>query len=271
VDLMNPAASEVVAMRKEAFVDGEAACDRIHRQRLHPATVTRGLAHRDLLDRDATGATPRELTAPLATSNQVCVRICTLALIPIRSDTANDDAASTDEALVGRARTGDRAALDALLRRHYDRMYAVCRRMTGNDADAADATQNALIAVVRGLPGFDVRSQFSTWAYRIAVNSSIDELRRRSRRPAASLDEITPMRAETPDDTEQSADRIDVDAALRQLPPPFRAAVVLRDMCGLDYAEIAEILDLPPGTVRSRIARGRGALVRLLDPKRRVR
>jgi RNA polymerase sigma-70 factor (ECF subfamily) len=143
--------------------------------------------------------------------------------------------------------------------------------MTGNDADAADAAQNALIAVVRGLDSFDIRSQFSTWAYRIAVNSSIDELRRRSRRSAASLDEIPPVRAETRDDTEQSADRIDVDAALRQLPPPFRAVVVLRDMCGLDYAEIAEILELPPGTVRSRIARGRGALVRLLDPKRRVR
>jgi RNA polymerase sigma-70 factor (ECF subfamily) len=70
------------------------------------------------------------------------------------------------------------------------------------------------------------------------------------------------------DDTELSAARLDVDTALRQLPAQFRAAVVLRDMCGLDYAEIAEILELPPGTVRSRIARGRGALVRLLEPTR---
>jgi RNA polymerase sigma-70 factor (ECF subfamily) len=155
-----------------------------------------------------------------------------------------------------------------LLRRHYDRIYAVCRRLTGNDADAADAAQNATIAVARGLPRFDVRSRFSTWAYRIAVNCSIDEMRRRSRWPLANLEEVTPRMSGCSDDTELSAARLDVDTALRQLPAQFRAAVVLRDMCGLDYAEIAEILELPPGTVRSRIARGRGALVRLLEPTR---
>jgi RNA polymerase sigma-70 factor (ECF subfamily) len=169
---------------------------------------------------------------------------------------------------VDRARCGDGAALETLLRQQYDRIYAVCRRLTGNDADAADATQNATIAVARGLPRFDVRSRFSTWVYRIAVNCSIDELRRRSRWPLASLEDITPGRSERSDDTEFSAERLDVDGALRQLPAQFRAAVVLRDMCGLDYAEIAEILKLPPGTVRSRIARGRGALVRLLEPTR---
>jgi RNA polymerase sigma-70 factor, ECF subfamily len=192
--------------------------------------------------------------------------IGTLAPIPIRSHTASDGAASTDEALVGRAQTGDREAMEALLRRHYDRIHAVCRRMTGNDADAADAAQNALIAVARGLPRFDVRSLFSTWVYRIALNCSIDELRRRSRWPAASVEQAPALAPG--DDTEQSAERIDVDAALRQLPASFRAAVVLRDMCGLDYLEIGEVLQLPPGTVRSRIARGRGILVRLLDPSR---
>jgi RNA polymerase sigma-70 factor (ECF subfamily) len=192
--------------------------------------------------------------------------IGTLAPIPIDSDTASDGAASSDEALVGRAQVGDRDAMEALLRRHYDRIYAVCRRMTGNDADAADAAQNALVAVARGLPRFDVRSLFSTWAYRIAVNCSIDELRRRSRWPSVSLEEAAPL--EPGDETDESAERVDVDAALRQLPAPFRAAVVLRDMCGLDYLEIGEILELPPGTVRSRIARGRGLLVRLLEPSR---
>ena len=165
-----------------------------------------------------------------------------------------------------RARQGDPRALEALLRRHYDRIFAVCRRLTGNDADAADAAQNATIAVARGLPRFDVRSRFSTWTYRIAVNCSIDEMRRRSRWPLASLEEVKPERASERDDTEASAARLDVDTALRQLPAQFRAAVVLRDMCGLDYAEIADILDLPPGTVRSRIARGRSTLVRLLEP-----
>jgi len=80
------------------------------------------------------------------------------------------------------AQGGDRRALDALLRAHYDRLYAVCRRLTGNDADAADATQDTLIALVRGLRGFDRRSRFTTWSYRVAVNASLDELRRRRRR-----------------------------------------------------------------------------------------
>jgi len=164
-----------------------------------------------------------------------------------------------------------------LLRRHYDRIYAVCRRMTGNDADAADAAQDALMAVARGLPRFDERSRFSTWVYRIAVNSSIDELRRRSRRHTVSLDDETavaalatapPASGGSGSDPELVAGRVDVDAALRTIPLDFRAVVVLRDLCGLDYAEIAEVLQLPAGTVRSRIARGRGALARVLDPTR---
>lgn len=138
----------------------------------------------------------------------------------------------------------------------------MCRRLTGTDADAADALQNAMIAIVRGLPRFDGRSRFSTWAYRVAVNSSLDELRARRRRPAVQLD--LPQVAVPVDEADALADRLDVDAALRRLTPEFRAAVVLRDVCGLDYAEIAEVLRLPAGTVRSRIARGRAALVPLL-------
>ena len=165
------------------------------------------------------------------------------------------------------------SALELLLRGQYDRIHAVCRRITGNPADAADAAQNALIAVTRGLARFDDRSRFSSWAYRIAVNCSIDELRRRSRARVVSLDELSAAGAEGAvvapagaGDPEAAATRVDVDAALRRLPVEFRAPVVLRDMCGLDYAEIAEILQVPAGTVRSRIARGRAALVRLMEP-----
>ena len=179
-----------------------------------------------------------------------------------------------EDDLVAAAQGGDRRALDALLRTHHDRLYAVCRRMTGNDADAADATQETLLAVVRGLPKFDRRSLFSTWSYRIAVNASLDELRRRRRRPEPGLDEVLFAAPNGPDDAsaDASVQRLDVDAALARLAPDFRAAVVLRDLCGLDYAEIATILDIPPGTVRSRIARGRAALVPLLtgNPGRRA-
>jgi RNA polymerase sigma-70 factor (ECF subfamily) len=149
------------------------------------------------------------------------------------------------------------------LRDNHDRIYAVCRRLTANDADAADATQEALIAVVRGLPRFDGRSQFSTWVYRIAVNASIDELRRRARRPVPGLETLHV--AAYPSD-ETVATTVDVESAVMQLPVDYRAPVVLRDMCGLDYAEISEILEIPAGTVKSRIARGRAALVRMLDP-----
>jgi RNA polymerase sigma-70 factor (ECF subfamily) len=168
--------------------------------------------------------------------------------------------------LVAAARDGDRAALEELLRIHHDRIYALARRITGNDADAADATQEALLAIVRGLPRFDGRSSFSTWAYRVTSNACLDELRRRRRRPAVALADAG--RAELADPTvpleTTVPDRMRLDEALRRLPEDFRVAVVLRDVCDLDYAEIATVLDLPPGTVRSRIARGRAGLASLL-------
>jgi RNA polymerase sigma-70 factor (ECF subfamily) len=158
---------------------------------------------------------------------------------------------------VSAAQSGDRTALDALLRRHHDRIHALCRRITGNDADGLDATQEALIAIVRGLHRFDGRASFATWTYRVATNACLDELRRRRRRP----DPGDPGRPALDD---LVSDRLDLDAALAQVPLDFRAAVVLRDVCGLDYAEIADVLGVPPGTVRSRIARGRAVLARRL-------
>ncbi len=158
-----------------------------------------------------------------------------------------------------------------MLRLHQDRIHAVCRRITGNDADALDATQEAMMAVVRGLPRFDGRSRFSTWVYRVTTNACLDELRRRKRRPVVGLPDrerseaqgLEPVGAASHPGAkvaDEVADRLDVDAALATLAPEFRAAVVLRDLCALDYAEIAEVLDIPAGTVRSRIARGRAAL-----------
>jgi RNA polymerase sigma-70 factor (ECF subfamily) len=170
--------------------------------------------------------------------------------------------------LVQAARSGDRAALDALLRRHYDRLYGLCRRMTGDPTDAADAAQEALIAIVRGLPAFDGRSAFGTWAYRVATNACLDELRRRRRRPQPGLPEGSAEVAAPLDLVEGSTTRIDLDKALQLLPADYRAAVVLRDVCDLSYEEIAHALQIPAGTVRSRIARGRAALVPLLAPGR---
>ena len=168
------------------------------------------------------------------------------------------------------AQGGDRGALDQLLRRHYDRVHAVCWRITGHEADAADAAQDAMIAIVRNLDRFDGRSSFGTWAYRIATNASLDELRRRKRRPVATStgDEHSHREAADPDSgqrVEAIGDHMALDAALRALSDEYRLPVVLRDVADLDYAEIAEVLGIPAGTVKSRIARGRAALAKSLS------
>lgn len=158
------------------------------------------------------------------------------------------------------------------MRRHHDRIYAICRRLAGNEPDALDATQDALIAIARGISRFDGRAAFSTWAYRVTTNACLDELRRRKRRPSPGRTED--VAAAGPAEAQASratgidvlADRLAIDAALAQLPPELRAAVVLRDLCDLDYAQIAEALAIPPGTVRSRIARGRARLAGILEP-----
>ncbi len=156
------------------------------------------------------------------------------------------------------------------MQKHQARIYAICRRLAGNDADALDATQEALIAIVKGLEHFDGRAAFTTWSYRVATNACLDELRRRSRRPQPGLpdhegvaDEALGRRPSL-DPGDAVTARIDIDDALAQLPEEFKAPVVLRDLAGLDYAEIAEVLDLAPGTVRSRIARGRGRLADIM-------
>ena len=174
-----------------------------------------------------------------------------------------------DRELVTAAQDGDRDALDTLLRRHYDLVHAVCRRIAGGTRDADDAAQEAMIGIVRGLPRFDGRSSVSTWMYRIATNAALDELRRRRRRPALHVaDDDGPVREDVDPVAHRRVDavvdRLALDDARRRLPDEFRAAVVLRDVADLDYAEIADVLDVPVGTVKSRIARGRAQLVTML-------
>ncbi|MCY4632504.1 MAG: sigma-70 family RNA polymerase sigma factor [bacterium] len=169
----------------------------------------------------------------------------------------------SDADLASAAARDDREAMEILLRRHYPRVYAVCRRLAGNDADAADAAQEALIAISRGVKRFDARSSFSTWSYRVATNACLDELRRRRRRSADPLPD-DPYTGRSDPVGEQITARLDLDAALEVLAEEFRLPVVLRDQAGLSYDEISAVLSIPPGTVRSRIARGRSRLVELL-------
>lgn len=184
-----------------------------------------------------------------------------------------------DADLVAAARGGDRAAVEALLRRHHERIHLICRRVCADRGDAEDATQDALVAIVRGLPRFDGRSEFTTWAHRIATNAALDQLRRRSRRPvpvdtsedhrdpspgAGAPERVTAQEADPAVQAVTAEDRERLEAALAALPEDFRVPVVLRDVVDLDYVEIGRLLDLPPGTVRSRISRGRRRLAVLL-------
>ena len=166
-----------------------------------------------------------------------------------------------DIALCVLAREGNRDALDVLLRRHYDRVYMICRRICCSETDALDAAQETLINVTRRLDRFDGLSTFSTWLYRVTTNTCLDELRRRNRRPEPiDPHEHTERTLVLPSEEDAIIGQIDIDEALAQLPSKFRVVVVLRDVLGLDYEEIGRVLDLPPGTVRSQIARGRKRL-----------
>ncbi len=165
----------------------------------------------------------------------------------------------SDEQLATRAASGDRRALEVLLERHSDRVVAICRRVLTNPDDARDAAQEALILVARNIGRFDGRARFTTWLHRVATNAALDEVRRRNRRPRP-VETLPIVLDDTPSLSAGVVDRIVIDDAMAVIPEEFRAAVVLRDVMGLDYAEIAEVLEIPPGTVRSRIARGRAAL-----------
>ncbi len=171
-----------------------------------------------------------------------------------------------DDELAKAAASGDRAALDVLLRRHQELVWRVCRKLCANDADALDATQEALVSVARRIDRFDGRSAFTTWLYRVATNAALDELRRRRRRPepVEELPVLAGGSGSALDHSGALADRMALDAAMATLTPEFRAPIVLRDVAGLDYAAIADALDIPPGTVRSRIARARSQLAELL-------
>ena len=175
---------------------------------------------------------------------------------------------ASDAGLLDAHLAGDPDAFGELVRRHRDVLWAVALRTTGNPSDAEDALQEAMISALRSVERFERRSAVRTWLYRIVVNASLDRLRRNAARPTAPLaDDVDP--ASDVDDSARTADRLDIMAALQQLSPGQRAAVVLVHVEGMSVAEAAEILDLPEGTVKSRCSRGRAQLAELLRPGNR--
>tara|TARA_B100001559_G_scaffold103230_2_gene86786 strand:+ start:7721 stop:8290 length:570 start_codon:yes stop_codon:yes gene_type:complete len=167
---------------------------------------------------------------------------------------------ATESELIEAAQNGDSFALDKLLRSHYDMIFSICRKLTGNENDANDAVQESLISIARGLPSFRRTSKLSTWIYRITTNAALDELRKQKRRPIP-VDEVDYLPNETTFQLEDAVvSSLDIKAALDRLPEEFRTPIVLREQTGMNYSEISSILNIPTGTVKSRIARARSKL-----------
>ncbi len=172
----------------------------------------------------------------------------------------------SDEALLAAHLRGDPRAFGELVARHERRIYGLCLRILGNREDAEDATQEAFLAALRKAASFRRAAAFSTWLYRIAVNAATDQARRRGRARLAALDPEDAGLAVAPGGElgEVVASAVAVQTALAQVPEEFRVAVVLCDLYRVPYADAAQILEVPVGTVKSRVFRGRLALAEQL-------
>lgn len=189
--------------------------------------------------------------------------------------------------LVDAFRKGDTEAVAILLRAYQRRMYGICYRMLRNEEDARDLTQDSMIRVMEGLTGFDSRAQLSTWIIRITINTCISHIRKRKLRTHASIDQPleTDGSAESTSANQphsgrsileggepDPAHRVEMEETRRvllrsldRLEPIMRAVIILRDMQGLDYQQIAEVVEVPVGTVKSRLFRARAALRDLIE------
>lgn len=170
-----------------------------------------------------------------------------------------------DLELVARSGDGDRLAFDELMRRHEDRVFAVCLRIMGQREAALDSAQETFLTVFRKVGQFRGEASFSTWLYRVAVNTCYDQLRRQRRRPADPLPEYHDVPdARVGDELGAVELREDLVSALGTLNDDFRSAIVLVDVEGLAVEEAASILGVAVGTVKSRLHRGRKQLAQVL-------
>jgi RNA polymerase sigma-70 factor, ECF subfamily len=186
------------------------------------------------------------------------------------------DPTQSDADLLRRHLDGDGDAFGALFLRHKDRLWAVALRITCDPDEAADALQDAMISAFRRAAYFRGESAVTTWLHRIVVNAALDRLRRRPAQtvtwsgdpdelPAPESRQAGVLAGGAPRGEDSVDTRLDVHAALHMLPPPQRAALVLVDMLGYPVADVAAILGVSEGTVKSRCARGRARLVPYLN------
>ncbi len=184
----------------------------------------------------------------------------------------------TDERmLVKKAQKGDGKAFEILMEEYFKKIYNIALRMTNNADDAADMTQEVMIKLFRNIGSFKGDSKFSTWVYRVATNTCLDELKKMRRHSHASLNaeidtgegEVAIEVEDTAPTPEERAERSElkgmVAAAVEKLSPDHRAAIILRDIRGFSYDEIARILNCSEGTVKSRISRARAQLKAVIE------
>lgn len=174
-----------------------------------------------------------------------------------------------DDITLARAVRGDMQAFETLVEQYQHRVYGICLRMLANEQDAQDAAQETFVKVYKNIRTFKQEAQFSTWLYRIAVNTCLDMLRKR--RIVQSLDAMVEEGFDAPSNEEsveavleRSVDAAQLSEAIAKLPEDQRTVIVLRDVQGLSYEEVAQSVEANLNTVKSRISRGRRALRKLL-------
>ncbi len=205
------------------------------------------------------------------------------AKIEIQYDRMDNECVSMDDAnLVRQSQNGDSAAMEQLILKYQNRIYNVILKICADPDDAAELTQETFVKVIENIDKFQGKSRFYTWAFRIAVNLTLNYCQKNARLEISSLDaesrkeesQTTQAMKEflrddnSPDPVEVAQNRELCDLtikALMQLEEPQKAIVVLRDIEGMNYAQIAEVLNIELGTVRSRLSRARGRLRKILE------
>jgi RNA polymerase sigma-70 factor (ECF subfamily) len=171
------------------------------------------------------------------------------------------DRAAADRDLIRRYLAGDVAAFDALMQAHEDRVFSICLRMLRNRDAALDATQDVFLTVFRKADRYKEQAAFSTWLYRVTVNACYDHLRRAKRKRTDPLPEhLDPADPKSGDEIGAIELRPEIERALGKIAPEFRAAAVLVDLEGMSLEDAADTLQIPIGTIKSRVFRARRQL-----------
>jgi len=173
---------------------------------------------------------------------------------------------ASDEDWVRRAQAGDDRAFSELVQRHQDRLYRHLARMLGSCEDALELTQEAFVRAWQALPQWQPEAQFRTWLFRIANNAAVDSLRRRQLVEFVPIEDEIDVPGATADPARQAQAAQEVrllEVALKKLAPEHREVLLLREVEQMSYEQIGEVLALTEGTVKSRLARARSALVEI--------